>query len=171
MNTTFAKSLDAFVSAERKGGSAFGTLVTYSQEYITLQRMEQPEVKNEVLANVLKNAIDKDESEYKAAHPKMDAMPTAYRSAKSVILAAVKAGISLYDEDGKPMGKSALEKLTAEGKPEKAAIVKFQTTMTTASSIFASITDLKDIVAAKELVRQLADQVLKAEAERMPKAA
>lgn len=37
-------------------------------------------------------------------------MPGAYRSAKSVLKNAIKAGIPLLDEAGKPRGKTAIEK-------------------------------------------------------------
>lgn len=171
-NATFAKSVDAFRNAEKNATNAFGTLSSYAVEILTLTRKEQPEAKDEVLANVLKNAITTDENAYKG-EKKLTDMPVAYRSAKSVLLAAVLHGVALLDENGKPVGKTALEKAVKEAKGDsgKSELAKFQSTMATASNIFAKIDTLHDIQQAKELVRQLADMVLKAEAERLPKAA
>lgn len=36
-------------------------------------------------------------------------LPAPYRSAKSVILGAIERGVPLYDDDGQPVGKSALQ--------------------------------------------------------------
>jgi len=170
-NATFAKSVDAFRSAETKSTNAFGTLIEYAQECLTLKRMDNPEVSNETLATFLKNTLTTEENSYKG-EKKLTEMPVTYRSAKSVIMSAVLNGVALYDEDGKPMGKSALEKASKESKGEaKSEFAKFQSTMATAYKIFGKVDTLHDIQQCKELVRQLADAVLKAEAEKLPKAA
>ncbi len=53
---------------------------------------------------VLKNA----ETAYKEKFDKP--LPSAYRSAKSAALKAIKLGVRLLDESGLPKGKSAVEK-------------------------------------------------------------
>ena len=171
-NATFAKSVDAFRSAEKSATNAFGTLSSYAVEILTLTRMEQPEAKDEVLANVLKNSVTIDENAYKG-EKKLTEMPVAYRSAKSVLLAAVLHGVALLDEAGKPVGKSALEKAVKEAKGDsgKTELAKFTSTMATAYAIFAKVDTLHDIQQCKALVVELANSILKAEAERLPKAA
>jgi hypothetical protein len=170
-NATFAKSVDAFRAAEKSVGNAFGTLSTFVQECVAAKRSEMPEVKSEALGNVLKNLLTAEENAYKG-EKRLTEMPTAYRSAKSVLVQAVSLGIALVDEEGKQVGKSALEKAIKDGKPStKSEFDKFKSTMVTADAIFAKLDTLHDIQQAKELVRQLADKVLKAEATRMPKAA
>ncbi len=171
-NATFAKSVDAFRSAESKGVSAFGTLCLFAAEHRADMLTSKPESKPEALAAALKNALTTEENTYKG-EKKLTEMPTAYRSAKSVILSAVLYDVALLDDEGKPVGKSALEKAVKDAKPDsgKSELAKFQSTMATAASIFAKVDTLHDIQQCKELVRQLADMVLKAEAERLPKAA
>ena len=159
-NTTFAKSVDAFVTAQNKGVSAFGSLSTFA--YLCVKDLA---VAPKEQADVLGNSIRVEEATYKSEHPKMDSFPTAYRSAKSVIMAAVKAGVSLVDEQGKPVGKSELEKATKEAKGDgKSEYEKFVSTMATAQNIFAKVDTLEDIRKCKALVAMLVDSVVKAEA-------
>lgn len=47
---------------------------------------------------------------------KMEVMPNAWRSAKSVLLGALKKGILLVDENGVFVGKSAMQKLIKDSK-------------------------------------------------------
>ena len=55
-------------------------------------------------------------------------LPNDYMSAKSVILGALEAGINLFDEEGNPLGKSALsDKKT--GKTEKTPAMKLEETL------------------------------------------
>jgi hypothetical protein len=164
MNTIFAKSLDSYIAADKRNLNAFGTLVTFAQEQVTAAPADVASNAAKLSA-VLKNAIADNEAEYRKANPKLAEFPTNYRTAKSVILSAVKAGVSLVDADGKSKGKSALEKEVADGKADtKPEIEKFTSTMATAAAIFAKLDTLSDVQKAKELVRQLADMVVKAEA-------
>jgi epoxyqueuosine reductase QueG len=160
-NVTFAKSVDAFVAAQNKQVNAFGTLSAFAYAIVkelTVVPTEQ--------ADVLKNAVSVEEQAYKAEHPKMAEFPTTYRSAKSVIMSAVKYGVSLVDEHGKPVGKSALEAAVkdAKGDSGKPELDKFRSTMATAAAIFAKLDTLSDVQAAKLLVTELASMVVKAEA-------
>ena len=54
---------------------------------------------------------------------KMEVMPNAWRSAKSVLLGALKLGLPLEDENGVFFGKSAMQRLIREAK-ESVAIEK-----------------------------------------------
>jgi hypothetical protein len=45
-------------------------------------------------------------------------LPNDYRSAKSVLLNALESGIPMYDENGEPLGKSALQAGIKASKPE-----------------------------------------------------
>jgi hypothetical protein len=168
-NITFAKSVDAFVATEKKGANAFGSLVEFAVS--VLKEVASSDAKN--VAIVLGNTIDTAEKEYRTENPKLENMPTSYRSAKSVIMSAVKNGVSLVDENGKSKGKSELETDTKEAKGDsgKTELQKFTSTMTTAASIFAKLDTLSDVQQAKELVKQLASMCIKVEAELISKAA
>ena len=115
------------------------------------------------VCDVLKNDLKANESAYKVAHPRVTEFPPAYRSAKSVILSAIKAGICLKDENGKLKGKTALEQEIKEGKEVKSELQKFQSSIDTAAKIFAKIDNLGDIRQAKALTAVLVDMILKAE--------
>lgn len=65
-------------------------------------------------------------------------LPNDYMSAKSVILGALEAGINLFDEEGNPLGKSALsDKKT--GKVEKTAQMKLDETLARALKLAREI--------------------------------
>jgi hypothetical protein len=70
--------------------------------------MENPDNLQEVAAGLLAW-----ESGYKE-ETGATSCPTSWRSAKSVILAAIKAGISLVDADGNAVGKTAIGNMTKE---------------------------------------------------------
>ncbi len=169
MNVTFAKSLDAFVKTAAAEVNAFGTLVTYAQEVITAAVDAKM-----VPLTALKNTLSVDEAAYKANKPKVE-VPSTYRSAKSVILNAVEQGVALVDANGKPLGKTALEKATKEAKDATASVKteaqKFASTISTASSIFAKVETVEDITQCKAVLLVLADMVVKAHAAALAKAA
>lgn len=157
-NTTYAKSADAFVKNEKAAANAFGTLVQYAHETIR-------DVDSKNQADVLKNGIGDEEKSYRAEHPKLEAMPVAYRSAKSVIMSAVKAGVSLVRDDGSYKGKTELEKEVKAGKSEKSAVEKFTIAMNTATNVFADVDTLEDVRKCKALLAMLAETIVKAEKE------
>lgn len=159
MNTQFDKALSGFVAADNKGASAFGSLIQYAYDVVKEQTGD-----SKAVANVLGNGIKGEELAFRSAHPKLKEFPTAYRSAKSVIMSAVKAGVALVDAAGKLRAKSELEALVKEGKSPKSAVQRFETTMTTAGNIFAEVDTLDDVRQCKALVAILADMVCKAEA-------
>ena len=164
-NVIFAKSVDSFVGMERKGANAFGTLVEFA--YLSVKDLTEDVDAGDVLGN----AVKAEEAAYRVEHPKMEAFPTSYRSAKSVVLAAVKAGVSLVREDGSYKGKSELEKETKEGKSSKTPVEKFQVAMNTASAVFAKCETLEDMAQCKALLEVLAAQVVGALAEARKEAA
>jgi len=154
-NVTFAKSVDAFVAVEKKGAGAFGTLVEFAYNVVR-------ELPSATAADVLKSTIKSEENAYRVAHPKLDAMPTSYRSAKSVVLAAVKAGVSLIREDGTFKGKTELEKECKEGKSDKTPVEKFTIAMNTATNVFADCATLEEMLACKAALEVLASVVVAA---------
>lgn len=159
MNPQFDKAVSGYVSVDNKASSAFGALVDFAHAVI-----KEVAGDSEAISSVLKNAINGQEREYRVSHPKLKEFPTAYRSAKSVISAAVKAGVSLVDADGAIRSKSELERLTKEGKEKKPAVVRFETLLTNAGNVFAEVDALDEVRQCKVLVAVLADMVMKAEA-------
>jgi len=162
MHTTFTKAADRYVSADRQSTNAFGDLSDYAYAVI---KDKLAALDTEGIANVLKDTFKADENEYRAAHPKLKEFPTTYRTAKSAIMNAVKAGVSLVDVAGKRKGKTELEQATkeAKGDSEKSAIDKFQVAIATATAVFAKMDNVGDVRKAKALLTVLADSVVKAE--------
>ena len=165
-NVTFAKSLDSFVAVERKGASAFGTLVEFAHSAVQAYMATVEACTTEQQSAALKNSITAEEAAYRVEHPKMAEFPTSYRSAKSVIMSAVKAGVSLVDDKGEYKGKTALENDTkaAKGDSGKTAAEKFAIAMSTATNVFAEVDTLEDIRKCKALMTLLAESIVKAEA-------
>jgi hypothetical protein len=155
----FVDSVNAYVQGEKKQGSGYGKLIEFAS---TLTNS----VEDTKQLDVLKSTLETAEGEYKKGM-KAERMPAAYRSAKSVIVTAVSMSISLIDEEGKYKGKTQLEKEIKEGKPGKPEFEKFKSAMNTATLIFGKLDTLDDVRNAKELVRQLADLVIKTEASMM----
>lgn len=155
----FVDSLNAYIAGEKKASNAFGKLIEFADTATC-------SIEDAKRADVLKSAIKSGETAYKTGM-KVESMPGAYRSAKSVITVAVSMGISLKNAEGKYKGKTELEKEIKEGKPGKPEFEKFKTSMNTATLIFGKLDTLDDVRNAKELVRQLADLVIKTEASMM----
>lgn len=163
-NAAFATSVNEFAATERKAGKAFGSLMTYSHDVI-----REVTGDSKAVADVLKNSLTAEEktyrAEYDASHrTALGDMPGAYRSAKSVIMSAVKAGVSLVDGDGKLRSKSDLEKSVKELRSEKSALEKFCGALDTAEKVFADIDTLDDVRKCKATMAVLVDMILKAEA-------
>lgn len=159
MNTHFVASVDGFVTVGNKMNKAFGSLMEFAYSVVKEAVGDAESIKG-----VLKNAVDGEEKAYRAAHPKHKEWPTAYRTAKSAIISAVGAGVSLVDAKGNLRGKSELEKLTKEAKGDKMPVDKFAGAMKTAGDIFAKVEGLEDVRKCKALLAMLADTVCKAEA-------
>lgn len=149
-------SLNAYVQGEKKQGNGYGKLISFAFELTH-------SIEDTTKVDVLKSTLQTAEESYKATN-KVERMPAAYRSAKSVIVTAVSMSISLVDAEGKYKGKTELEKEIKEGKPGKPEFEKFKGAMNTATLIFGKLDTLDDVRNAKELVRQLADLVIKTEA-------
>lgn len=149
-------SLNAYLQGEKKQGNGYGKLIQFAAECIN-------GIEDTKKAEVLKNTLQAAEGEYKIGM-KVERMPAAYRSAKSVIVTAVSMSICLTDAEGKYKGKTELEKEIKEAKPGKPEFEKFKASMNTATLIFGKLDALDDVRNAKELVRQLADLVIKTEA-------
>ena len=87
-----------YAVAEKAGGDAWGTMV-----------IETVTHGSHCNVNEFDRLANGWEEEYKR-DTDATSMPDAYRSAKSVIKNAIKAGIPLVDDEGKPKGKTAIEK-------------------------------------------------------------
>ena len=159
MNTQFDKALSGYVSAENKGATAFGSLLQYAYDVVKEQTGD-----SKAVANVLGNSVKGEELAFRSVHPKLKEFPVSYRTAKSVIMSAVKAGVALVDAAGKLRAKSELEALVKEGKEKKSAVQRFETLMSNAGNVFAEVDTLEDVRQCKALVAILADMVCKAEA-------
>jgi hypothetical protein len=159
LGNLFVDSLNAYVAGEKKASNAFGKLIQFADELTA-------SIEDAKKADVLKSATKEGEQAYKTGM-KVESMPAAYRSAKSVITVAVSMNISLKNAEGKYKGKTELEKEIKEGKPGKPEFEKFKGAMNTATLIFGKLDTLDDVRNAKELVRQLADLVIKTEASMM----
>lgn len=74
-------------------------------------------------------------------------LPNDYMSAKSVILGALEAGINLFDEEGNPLGKSALQDKKL-GKVEKTPEMKLNETLARALKLAREVhgADVSSIV-------------------------
>ena len=81
--------------------------------------MSTRNVDNADLEHVLKNAEDA----FKA-RTKHTALPTKWRTAKSALLKARNAGVSLIDENGEVIGKSAAERKTKDLTPVPTPVPK-----------------------------------------------
>jgi hypothetical protein len=152
----FVESINAYVAGEKKASNAFGKLIEFA-DVVTCA------IEDSKRLDVLKSMTKTGEDEFKKASKEMH-MPAAYRSAKSVITTAVALSIALKNADGKYKGKTELEKEIKEGKVGKSEFEKFKSSMNTATLIFGKLDALDDVRNAKELVRQLADLVIKTEA-------
>jgi len=165
MNTNFSEAVNKYATLDKGANKAFGFLSAFAYDVIRSLTGD-----SEAVANVLGNSIKAEETayrtEYNAKHPKapLANFPAAYRSAKSTIVSAVKAGVSLVDADGQLHSKGDLIALTKQAVDPKSELEKFTSTIATATKIFAKIDSLDDVRKAKALVVILADQVMKAEA-------
>lgn len=132
-------SIVEFAVSEQVGESAWGKLVTsvvevYNSEGISV----------ESTAEVLKNA----EKEFKSQYGK--SVPAAYRSAKSVALKALRLKVALLDDNGQPLGKTAVQNAckAVEEKSEPDDVDKLHKACATINNIYMStcVPDVADDV-------------------------
>lgn len=159
LHTTYVDSVKQFVSTENKAAKAFNTLLSYADATLINIQQETAAETASVMRDLFK-AQEKEAQDQKI----VDTFPTAYRSAKSVILSAVNCGISLRDSDGNLKGKSAIEKETKEAKEPVSELVKFQRALANASQSLAKMSTRSEIVQAEANLLILCDQVMKAKA-------
>ena len=133
-----------FGASDKLDGDAWSTLVTNIQS----ARKEGRD-----LQDVLKNA----EKEFKEKTGK--ALPGKWRSAKSVALRAYNASVSLTDEQGLPVGKSAVEKLLKKDKVPKNTEKLFAEALNTVEAII--IKEPNDVMRKAYVfeLRELADRL------------
>lgn len=133
-----------FGASDKLDGDAWSTLVTNIQS----ARKEGRD-----LQDVLKNA----EKEFKEKTGK--ALPSKWRSAKSVALRAYNASVSLTDEQGLPVGKSAVEKLLKKDKAPKNIEKLFAEALNTVEAII--VKEPNDVMRKAYVfeLRELADRL------------
>ena len=93
---TIADSIIKYAASDKMDSGAWEELVMETHAVLTLDELEL----------VLKNA----EQEFKERTGET-AMPTRWRSAKSVIITARTHSVTVVGENGKPLGKTAIEKM------------------------------------------------------------
>jgi hypothetical protein len=99
-------------------------------------------------------ACDNAQDEWKQANPKATALPSAWRSAKSVALSALKNGVALL-EDGKARGKSAVEADIKACKPDTSDMDKVRSTLDTLTKLYAKLGTSADRKEARNLIANL----------------
>ena len=102
---TLVDSIIQYAASDKLDGDAWNTLVTSSIPILVSD-----------LPTVLRNAED----EFKE-RTSLTAMPSRWRSAKSVLLKARNSGVVLTDENGRVIGKSAVESI-CQGMKEAEAV-------------------------------------------------
>lgn len=158
---TFNEVVTTFNRAATVGDNAFGKLIMYA--VASLQAEAYTGMTAENAADALSGQLKAEEKQAKK-DSKESALPAAYRSAKSVVVKAVRYNVSLTDEKGKPKGKTQLEKELKEFGEEKPTLEKLTHVMSTAYSLVNKLDNLPDVQAAKLLVAQLAEQIMRIEA-------
>jgi hypothetical protein len=114
------------------------------------------------LCNALKGAsydqavalVESGEADWKAANPKATAMPSAWRSNKSVAMAALKNAVALFDDADKCKGKSAVEAELKELKGDKPVLDKVRSTLDTLTKLYAQC-DATERAEARALIASL----------------
>lgn len=99
-----------YLATEVVADSAWGELVVNIVECYNglLSTHDMSLTSQEYLISVFKS-VRSFESSFKVTN-NLSSMPSTYRSAKSIILRALKNNVELLDSDGKPRGKTEVEK-------------------------------------------------------------
>lgn len=161
----FDKAADAAVSMQKKGTGMFGNLVMFVSEKAETHCV----VHKDDLAAMFKEREAIYQKEHKNA-PSLGSVG-AYRSAKSVLLSAVEYSIPIKEINGKPRGKTDIEKDIKDAKAPKPDIEKFYTAMSTASNVADKLHTHTDIGLAFTATKALADKLAKAYEAAAPKVA
>ena len=98
------------------------------------------------------------EKAYKDSAPKDAEIPSTYRSAKSVALAALKNSVSLVTDSGLPRGKSEVEADIKTAKGDKSAIDKVRATLNTLASLLDKCSDAERAEAKPLIVTLMAEK-------------
>lgn len=142
---------DAAVATQKRGDGLWNHFAKYVDE------VKPDSLSGEELKAKMSETLKHDEKVYRKMHPKTPKLGTigAYRSAKSVILAAIEQGISLVDGEGKVRGKTEIEKQLKELKVEKTPMEKFRLMHSSLSAIASVLTDSAELKEAAQLVEDL----------------
>lgn len=147
--TTLNNNLNEAIKAARTVDAGTGKVWSSTVEFIiSLGHTDHDQAKDEFKAQEL---------EYENQHKVQPKSFSAYRSAKSVALSALKNGIELH-VDGKPRGKTEIEKAIKDAKADvKSAFDKWQ-------QMFERLNDQTNALIFEEDVRvayQATDKLLK----------
>lgn len=151
INADFNKAANAAIAAQKKGDSLWGCLAKFASGFNAGTDRDAAEA-----------TFKKTELEFAIENPKAPSLKTigVYRSNKSVILAAIEAGVPLVDDTGKVRGKTEVEKAIKESKGEKLPIDKFQTVMKSANDISEKLLTEDELRTALVLVEAMRKKML-----------
>lgn len=130
----------------KKAAGIFGLLIAFTIEHASNGHeavREQVKQQEKLVTETLKVKLNEN---------------STYKVAKNLLCNCVEAGIPLRDANGDPKGKTQLEDELAATKTPKSELEKFQSTMSTASSIADKLSDHECITAAA-LANNLLDSV------------
>lgn len=148
----FLTAANAAMVVQQKGDSLYKYLALYAAPFIAapavnVRPMLEAGFKSQEMAfyETTKNRVGK---------------LAAYRSNKSVLLAAAEYGIVLLDGDGKVKGKTAVEKEIKEAKGEKTPMEKFKVVMGTLATVADKLVMEGDLGEAALLTDNLSKALL-----------
>lgn len=161
MNVNFQKAGEAAVSVQKKGAGMYGLLVFFLVD-INPTHASGSSVK-ETCAKVFKAC----EKAFAQENPKAEKLGSigSYRSAKTVLLQAVEYGVQVLDANGKPRGKTEVEKELAAMKEPKTSMDKFKAAMTTADKMVDDLVGTSELALAYSLAKTLHDKLVHTYAE------
>ena len=147
MKYNFETAAKYAVDASKKEGNLWSNLSGYIGELAQFHDVENVKL-------VLKNR----EKEYVDLHSVKLQQIGAYRSGKSVCMAALKCGVKLLDDNGNSRGKSEVEKEIKENKADKPLMDKIQATANTMNSLLDQLADIDDARMSLILVDMLREK-------------
>lgn len=146
MNANFEAALKAVVKIEATQGNFWKSLVLFVKDVAP---------KDE---DALKDAFTREEKAQNVTKKKLSSFG-AYRSAKSVVFAALKHDVALMDGEN-VRGKTEVEKdIKALKGDTKTEFEKFQHVITSATAIADKLESKDDVAAAFMLVKSLMDSL------------
>ncbi len=145
---TFTQAADAAVATVKTEGKLWNNLAGWVAT-LTLAGAT-PEERKASADALIKGAAE----EYTLAHPRAPKLGDigAYRSAKSLVLSAIGADVTLLNSNGKVKGKTELTDEINAKKVEKSAIEKFRIVHTNMASVGDKLLTLSELEEATKLL-------------------